>query len=180
VRRRGGEAATTSKLQPDGGATHYWPRRKATEAKSGGNKRCKQAAQSSISTSRHEAQEHLPQYYTHESVIFSPEGLFNIYLTMRQRITFIHKPQDALPPTSIAVASASLAVPSLKAAREDRITFGLDELPEEVRLVLEQAHELHIRYVASRLYITVSPFNSRLSPGLHVYYSPRRNVESSS
>lgn len=92
---------------------------------------------------------------------------------MRQRITFIHKPEDAIDPKSIKITGNSLATPSLTAAREDKITLALKELPAEIRLVLEQSHELHIRYVAPFPYQPVLPFVSRLSPGLHVYFTPR-------
>jgi hypothetical protein len=98
---------------------------------------------------------------------------------MRQRITFLHKPEDAIDPKSIRVTSNSLAVSGLEAAREDRITFGFDELPREIYYVLKESHELHIRYVNSKLYETISPLSSRVSPGLHVYYSPQRSTTSS-
>src|SRR5450432_4022140 len=58
---------------------------------------------------------------------------------MRQRITFLHKPEDAIDPKSIKVTDDSLAFSGLKAAREDRITFGLDELPLEIALALKQS-----------------------------------------
>jgi hypothetical protein len=95
---------------------------------------------------------------------------------MRQRITFLHKPEDAIDPKSIKVTADSLAASGLKAAREDRITFGFDELPKEVYYVLRQSHELRIRYVNSISYEPISPLLSRLSPGLHVYYSPQRGT----
>ncbi len=93
---------------------------------------------------------------------------------MRQRITLIHKPEDAIDPKSIAVNDDSLAFSGLEAAREDRITFGFDELPPEISLVLKQSHELHVRYVNRLSYKSISPLLARLSPGLHVYYSPQR------
>lgn len=98
---------------------------------------------------------------------------------MRQRITFLHKPEDAIDPKSIKITSNSLAVSGLNAAREDRITFGIDELPKEIYYVLEQSHELHIRYVNSISYEPISPLLSKVSPGLHVYYSPQRSTSNS-
>lgn len=98
---------------------------------------------------------------------------------MRQRITYLHKPEDAIDPKSIKVTSDSLAVSGLKAAREDRITFGFDELPQEIHYVLKQSHELHIRYVNSIAYESIPPLLARLSPGLHIYYSPQRSARNS-
>jgi hypothetical protein len=94
---------------------------------------------------------------------------------MRQRITLLHKPEDAIDPSSIKVTSNSLALSGVKAAREDRITFGLDELPREIYYVLKQSHELHIRYVNNISYESIPPLVSRVSPGLHAYWSPQRN-----
>jgi hypothetical protein len=98
---------------------------------------------------------------------------------MRQRITFLHKPEDAIDPKSIKVTSDSLALSALKAAREDRITFGFDELPQEIYFVLKQSHELHIRYVNSISYESIPPLLSRVSPGLHIFYSPQRSSSNS-
>ncbi|KAK7728410.1 protease B nonderepressible form [Diaporthe eres] len=92
---------------------------------------------------------------------------------MRQRITFLHKPEDAPDPSSLVVTDTSLTGPALSAAREDRITLALEELPEELRQVLQSCHELHIRWVSSHPYDTISPLYSRLSPGLHVFFTPR-------
>lgn len=93
---------------------------------------------------------------------------------MRQRITLLHAPEDAIDPNSVKITSNSLALPLLKAAREDRITFGLEELPQEIHYVLKRSHELHIRHVNNVSYESISPLVSRVSPGLHVYYSPQR------
>ncbi|KAI3397020.1 hypothetical protein diail_11347 [Diaporthe ilicicola] len=92
---------------------------------------------------------------------------------MRQRITFLHRPEDALDPASLVVTGTSLTGPALPAAREDRITLALEELPEELRQVLQSCHELHIRWIGSYPYDTVNPLYSRLSPGLHVFFTPR-------
>lgn len=96
---------------------------------------------------------------------------------MRQRITFVHEPQDGIDPKSIGITSNTLSLSGLRAAREDRITLSLAELPRELRQVLGQAQELHIRYVRPSAYKTIPPFNSRLSPGLHVYYNPNNRTE---
>ncbi|ELR03453.1 hypothetical protein GMDG_06186 [Pseudogymnoascus destructans 20631-21] len=95
---------------------------------------------------------------------------------MRQRITFVHEPQDGIDPKSIGIHTNTLSVSGLKAAREDHITLSLDELPQDLRVALSQTKELHIRYVTPASYESIPPFNSQLSPGLHVYYTPKTEV----
>ncbi|KAK6605516.1 Protein pbn1 [Botrytis cinerea] len=97
---------------------------------------------------------------------------------MRQRITFLQHPQDAVDPQNIKVSQDSITAGRVKAAREDRVTFSFSELPEEIYEVLKASHELHIRWVSPNQYDTASPLLSRLSPGLHVFYSPQRNSKS--
>ena len=67
----------------------------------------------------------------------------------------------------------------MTAAREERITFGFDELPQELYKVLKASHELHIRWVTEKVFETRAPLVARLSPGLHVFYTPLRNEGSS-
>ncbi|KAI9700431.1 MAG: protease B nonderepressible form [Candelina mexicana] len=50
---------------------------------------------------------------------------------MKQRTTFVHQLEDAFTPDQIRFAASAVSINSLKAAREDRLTFGLDELPKE-------------------------------------------------
>ena len=54
------------------------------------------------------------------------------YLTMRRRVTFLHRSSDYFDPNQLQLHKDSLVVTSLKAAREERLTFGLYELPQEV------------------------------------------------
>ncbi|KAG0652407.1 pbn1 [Hyphodiscus hymeniophilus] len=56
---------------------------------------------------------------------------------MRQRITFIQEPQDSLDPQRLQIGKNSIATQDLKAAREDRITLSLDELPQELYQYLQ-------------------------------------------
>ena len=51
---------------------------------------------------------------------------------MRERITFVHGAEDAFNPEQLQINSDTLYVKSLKAAREDRVTASLYELPQEV------------------------------------------------
>ncbi|KAL2419808.1 Protein pbn1 [Exophiala dermatitidis] len=91
---------------------------------------------------------------------------------MRRRSTFITHPSRAVNPADIQVYRNQLLLGALKAAREERLTLGLKELPQEVVDVLEQSHELHLRWAPEHPYKTTVPFLSRTSPGLHVHYTP--------
>ena len=51
---------------------------------------------------------------------------------MRERVTFIHGADYALDPKQLQLQNDSLHITSLKAAREDKLTLGLYELPQEV------------------------------------------------
>jgi hypothetical protein len=98
---------------------------------------------------------------------------------MKQRITFLQEPQDSLDPKLLEVESSFIATKVLKAAREDRITLSLDELPNELRRVLKESHELHIRWSSLENHASIAPLVSRLSPGLHIFWTPQRSSNSS-
>lgn len=98
---------------------------------------------------------------------------------MRQRITFLQEPKDSVDPALLKVAGNSISTNNLTAAREDRFTFGFDDLPQELYRVLKASHELHIRWIKPESYDNIAPVVSRLSPGLHVFYTPQRNANSS-
>lgn len=93
---------------------------------------------------------------------------------MRQRITFIHEPGQGPDPGSIEITDEGLFGPESKAAREDKLTLALDELPHELSDLLRRScHELHIRWASPLAYESVSPLSSRISPGLHVFLTPK-------
>ena len=94
---------------------------------------------------------------------------------MRERITFIQKLGDSLEPSAVRVDGGTISAPEVQAVREDRLTFGLDELPSELRTLIKDSHEFHIRWVSERPYETVSPLLARLPPGFHVFFTPRKN-----
>ncbi|KAK0124648.1 protease B nonderepressible form [Cadophora gregata] len=98
---------------------------------------------------------------------------------MRQRVTFLQDPADSIDPSKLEITSTSISTPELTAAREERITFGFDELPQELYKVLKASHELHIRWVTENVFETRAPLVARLSPGLHLFYTPLRNEGSS-
>ncbi|KAL4935896.1 hypothetical protein BDV06DRAFT_117496 [Aspergillus oleicola] len=91
---------------------------------------------------------------------------------MRQRLTYIQKPSAPYSPDQTTLTRDALHIQSIDAAREERITVGFDEVPDEVASVLRQTHEVHIRWARQEVYEAVSPMSSRVSPGLHVFYSP--------
>ncbi|KAI5868063.1 PIG-X [Durotheca rogersii] len=91
---------------------------------------------------------------------------------MRQRITFFHRHEHGVDPDSLKLAGRSIAGPDIIAEREDRITLALDELPAELRDLLQESQELYIRWQSPVAYQTVGPWSSRLPPGLHVFYTP--------
>lgn len=51
---------------------------------------------------------------------------------MRERITFVHGADDHFDPTQFLLDNDTLQLSSLIAAREDRLTVSLYELPQEV------------------------------------------------
>lgn len=59
---------------------------------------------------------------------------------MKRRITYVQHPDAPFEPHQANLASTGLSIRDLDAAREDRITIELDDLPEEVRRKL--AYEL--------------------------------------
>ena len=50
---------------------------------------------------------------------------------MRERITFIHGSDDEFDPKQLKLSEDSVRIKDLAAAREDRWTFGFQELPQE-------------------------------------------------
>ncbi|KAJ9611523.1 protease B nonderepressible form [Cladophialophora chaetospira] len=96
---------------------------------------------------------------------------------MRRRATYVTHPSRAVNPDDIQVRPKQLLLGALKAAREERLTYGLEELPPELADYLRQCHELHMRWAPETLYNTTAPFFSRISPGLHVQYTPLNETQ---
>ena len=92
---------------------------------------------------------------------------------MRQRVTFITKPTDAVDPETLTVTGGTLTGPTITAIREDRLTFAVDELPGGLQSILREAHELHIKWSSATPSETLTPLLSRLPPGFHVFFTPR-------
>ena len=102
---------------------------------------------------------------------------------MRQRITFIHEPQDAIDPKCFDLSNdkklgPTLTLKGLKAAREDRIVWAYDELPQDVRDMFERTDETHIKHIQRDLSKSLSPFNARVGAGLHVSFVDKGEASS--
>ena len=59
---------------------------------------------------------------------------------MRERVTYVHGPEDAFDPKQLLLKDETLHIQHLHAAREIRLTFGLYELPQEVPTTLTSGH----------------------------------------
>lgn len=92
---------------------------------------------------------------------------------MRRRSTFIPSPGIDYDPSEVKINDQHLSFAGLKAAREEKLTLGLSELPEEIVQVLANSHEFHVRWVSEAPYQKSSPYLSSLPSGLHVRYTPR-------
>ncbi|KAI1433100.1 PIG-X [Xylaria sp. CBS 124048] len=92
---------------------------------------------------------------------------------MRHRVTFFHRHEHGIEPSALKIHDRSMSGPDFVAVREHRVTLALDELPAELQELLRDVRELHIRWSQPRLYETLGPWNSRLPPGLHVFYTPQ-------
>ncbi|KAF2652348.1 PIG-X-domain-containing protein [Lophiostoma macrostomum CBS 122681] len=98
---------------------------------------------------------------------------------MKQRITYLVPDPESFDPDLLTVNEASLSLRDVKAAKEHRLTFGLSELPAELRKAFDGWHELHIRWATDSPYTALPPFTSRVSPGLHVSFTPQEEQQKS-
>lgn len=53
---------------------------------------------------------------------------------MKRRVTYVQRPETPFEPHQASLSPTAISIRELDAAREDRITFGLNDLPEEVRM----------------------------------------------
>lgn len=93
---------------------------------------------------------------------------------VRERVTYIlYEPYGAFNPQQLGVTDQFLAINDLDAIKEHTATFTTkDNLPSELKRVLRNVHELHIRWSSTAPYDTLPPYVARLPPGLHVSYTP--------
>ncbi|KAJ3524901.1 hypothetical protein NM208_g11867 [Fusarium decemcellulare] len=90
---------------------------------------------------------------------------------MRERVTFVHK-DYSLDPEALDIQQAGLLGPQIETVRQDKLTIPLNELPAELIDLLNDYEAVHIRWASPLQFETLDPFTSRISPGLHVYYTP--------
>lgn len=64
---------------------------------------------------------------------YHPSIQHNPQFKMKRRITFVQHQDTPFEANQAVLTPETLSIRGLDAAREDRITFGLDDLPEEVR-----------------------------------------------
>lgn len=91
---------------------------------------------------------------------------------MRERITYFHIPGAAVDPKQLEIQDTKVQGPVTEAVREHKITLTLSELPSELAGLLRDVQDLHLRWATPASYETLEPFSSRVSPGLHVSYTP--------
>ena len=93
---------------------------------------------------------------------------------MRERVTFI--PRENVDPDVVPTSDdAGFHGPRIDSLREDKLAVPLDRLSSDVAAVLQNLRRLRIRWATPLSYETREPFAARLSPGLHVSYSPARD-----
>ncbi|KAH8673936.1 PIG-X [Xylariales sp. PMI_506] len=92
---------------------------------------------------------------------------------MRQRTTLFHHNDDAIEPKSVKVKGRTISGPDITAVREDRFIISLAELPQELQELLRATQELHIRWSSPTMHKSIGPYNSRLPPGVHIFYTPQ-------
>lgn len=95
---------------------------------------------------------------------------------MRERITFVHE-DPSFDPDALDLQDAGLLGPQIETARQNRLTINFDELPQELADFLKGFEALHVRWASPLQYTTLDPFSARLSPGLHLSYSPSQSHE---
>ncbi|KAI2642901.1 PIG-X [Xylaria nigripes] len=93
---------------------------------------------------------------------------------MRHRVTFFHRNEHGIDPPSLKIQDRSISGPDLVAVREQRVTLALEELPAELQELLRETQELHIRWSKPHAHDSLGPWNSRLPPGLHTFYTPHK------
>ncbi|PKY07250.1 PIG-X-domain-containing protein [Aspergillus campestris IBT 28561] len=91
---------------------------------------------------------------------------------MRRRITLLQHASTPYDPTQAHVSPDALSLRTLDAAREDRTTFALDEIPSELQKALQSCYQFHVRWASERPAGAPAPFASRVSSGLHVLFTP--------
>ncbi|KAJ3494282.1 hypothetical protein NLG97_g4179 [Lecanicillium saksenae] len=96
---------------------------------------------------------------------------------MKERITFIHPIGGEHDPKSFDIQAKGMLGPTINTMREDRFTIPIAEIPANFAEVLRQFRSLQVRWASPIQQNTISPFSSRISPGLHVSYTPTQQAD---
>ncbi|CUS08202.1 unnamed protein product [Tuber aestivum] len=97
---------------------------------------------------------------------------------MKQRSTFIVSESHGTLPENFSLNEDSFIIKALppSAVREDRVTFGVHELPAEIRDVLSSCREAHLKFTSGDVYESMDPYSSRTPAGLHMLLSPEQGA----
>lgn len=90
---------------------------------------------------------------------------------MRERITFVHEVGEAVDPTTLIINDAGVSGPGRRCVREERLSFKVEELPPEIKSVLDSFQTLRVHWSSPLMRLSLEPFSSTVSPGLHVSYT---------
>lgn len=96
---------------------------------------------------------------------------------MKERITFIHPPGGEFDPKTFDIQAKGMLGPTIFTMREDRLTIPIGEIPANFADVLRQFKTLQVRWASPIQQNTISPFASRISPGLHVSYTAKKQAD---
>lgn len=94
---------------------------------------------------------------------------------MKERITFVHPPGAEFDPKLLQIQATGLLGPTIDTMREDRLTIPLNEIPAKFANLLKLLESLQIRWASPKQQNTINPFGSRISPGLHLSYTPQKD-----
>ncbi|PWW76670.1 PIG-X-domain-containing protein [Tuber magnatum] len=97
---------------------------------------------------------------------------------MKQRSTFIVSESHGTLPENFSLNKDSFIIKALppSAVREDRVTFGIHELPTEIRGALGSCREVHLKLTSGDIYESIDPYSSRTPAGLHMFLSPEQGT----
>lgn len=91
---------------------------------------------------------------------------------MKERVTFVHQQGEDVDPQLLKIQKDGISGPTVQTTREDKLTIPLDQLPPQVLDVLKSLKDVHVRWVSPLAYEAEEPFVSRVSPGLHISFTP--------
>jgi len=97
---------------------------------------------------------------------------------MKQRSTFVVSESHGTLPENFSLKNDTFIIKALppSALREDRVTFGVHELPAEIQGVLSSCREVHLKLTSGDIYESIDPYSSRTPAGLHVFLSPEQGA----